>query len=263
MMPLERGRNFDYMYSMRIENTEWEATKEVLDKIFELFKAFPSGDFLDVGAGDGRFAKRVAKLWKRPVHLVELKEEYISERGPNLIIKECDLDNQQLPYPNEYFDYVTFMETIEHLRNPWFCIKEIARVLKPNGLLLLTAPNLHRLRWRLNFFLRGNFREGIVKKYSTPQDHLHLFFLDELRLLLSSNGFSEEYIYYAKPEFKRIPWAYYRTNFGSRPKWRNVAGYLKQNILGIIAQVISRVILGTWSPENRLFGISLIIVARK
>ncbi|MDD2768535.1 MAG: class I SAM-dependent methyltransferase [Methylococcus sp.] len=57
-----------------------------------------------------------------------------------------NIENDQFPYPDNEFDLVIFAEIIEHLLNdPCKVLREIQRVLKPNGTLILTTPNVTRL----------------------------------------------------------------------------------------------------------------------
>ena len=69
------------------------------------------------------------------------------DRGVDLI--------KGLPYPPESFDVVLLVEVIEHLENHRAAISELARVLKPGGILVLTTPNVMRIKSRLHFFLSG------------------------------------------------------------------------------------------------------------
>jgi len=62
---------------------------------------------------------------------------------------------QGLPYAAESFDIVLLVEVIEHLENHRAAMDEVARVLKPGGVLILTTPNIMRLNSRLHFFLTG------------------------------------------------------------------------------------------------------------
>lgn len=57
----------------------------------------------------------------------------------NLFFLKGDAEN--LAFPNNKFDVIVSMETIEHLRNPQKFIKEIKRVLKQGGLLIISTPN--------------------------------------------------------------------------------------------------------------------------
>ncbi len=47
-----------------------------------------------------------------------------------------------LPFDNHFFDLVLFYETIEHIGRPELLIRELSRVLKKNGIMILTCPNI-------------------------------------------------------------------------------------------------------------------------
>lgn len=67
------------------------------------------------------------------------------------------LENEKLPLDSDSYDTVIFFELFEHLRiNPIFVMREVLRVLKPNGFLLLSSPNLRSLRGAQNFLLRNH-----------------------------------------------------------------------------------------------------------
>jgi ubiquinone/menaquinone biosynthesis C-methylase UbiE len=54
-----------------------------------------------------------------------------------------DLESTPIPVPDETFDVVLCSEVIEHMEiDPMFMMAEINRVMKPNGLLILTTPNV-------------------------------------------------------------------------------------------------------------------------
>lgn len=97
---------------------------------------------------------------------------------------------------------VLLMEVVEHLPlYPEDLFREISRVLKPTGVLLLTTPNFARLGNVLNF-IRG--REIRLYGWDVSYDddpkyhpHIHEFTVGELRRLLSVAGFEIEAVQYS------------------------------------------------------------------
>ena len=73
-------------------------------------------------------------------------------RARKIEILGCDVERAPFPAPTATFDAVLFCELFEHLYwNPFHTLKEIFRVLRPGGLLVLTTPNWRRaetlFRW--------------------------------------------------------------------------------------------------------------------
>ncbi len=77
----------------------------------------------------------------------------IQELGVKVI--SCDIEKEALPISDEQYDAVIFFEIFEHLRiNPIFTMREIWRVLKPNGILFLSTPNLKSIYGLKNFIFK-------------------------------------------------------------------------------------------------------------
>src|SRR5262245_6246354 len=63
-----------------------------------------------------------------------------------ITIHRCEVEWEPFPLPTASVDAVLFCELFEHLHlNPFHTLKEIFRVLRPGGLLILTTPNLRRV----------------------------------------------------------------------------------------------------------------------
>ncbi|KZX16461.1 ubiquinone biosynthesis O-methyltransferase [Methanobrevibacter cuticularis] len=74
--------------------------------------------------------------------------------------------NKILPFENEEFDFILSVDTIEHLENPWVFVEEIHRILKVNGTVILTTPNVENLVSRILYLLFGqfmSFNNGLLK----------------------------------------------------------------------------------------------------
>ncbi|NEP84941.1 MAG: class I SAM-dependent methyltransferase [Okeania sp. SIO3B3] len=102
--------------------------------IYFLCKNFLSMNILDAGAGDGAMVRALRQL-KADANI----------QGIDLAPKSDDVaqgDLTNLPFEDNHFDSVLFMEVIEHLtrKDIKLILDEIARVLKPGGSLILTTP---------------------------------------------------------------------------------------------------------------------------
>lgn len=98
-----------------------------------------SGKLLDVGCADGTTTFRISQISnKLTVVGVDLYKESIdfakkSYKGVEFIAS----DAHKLPFKNQSFDYVCAIEILEHLEDPELALKEINRVLKPKGILII------------------------------------------------------------------------------------------------------------------------------
>lgn len=83
-------------------------------------------------------------------------------------------DAQNLPFKDNMFDCVVCSEVIEHLPNDGLFVNEASRILKPNGILILTTPN-----WISWYGLARVIGERIFRKPFTsgdqPIDHWYTY----------------------------------------------------------------------------------------
>jgi len=129
------------------------------------------GDHLDIGSGDGSLIKLLQRHFTLKSHACDYTDALMEL--PDQTVDMADLDHDPLPYPDRSFDLVTIAEVIEHVENHRAVLREIRRVLKPGGLVIITTPNILNLKSRLRFFtfgfwnLFGPLPVRINEKYST------------------------------------------------------------------------------------------------
>jgi len=136
-----------------------------------------SGEHLDIGSGDGSLIRLLGEHFKLHSRACDYTDTLMELAGQKVDV--VNLDHDALPYPDESFDLITFTEVIEHVENHRAVLRDIQRVLKPGGLLLITTPNILNLksRLRLLFFgfwnLFGPLHVSASDKYSTG-GHINL-----------------------------------------------------------------------------------------
>ncbi len=74
--------------------------------------------------------------------------------APGLECKAADL-SERIPLADATADLAISIETIEHLENPFQFVRELARVTKPGGTVIITTPNVHFIRARMKAFFTG------------------------------------------------------------------------------------------------------------
>jgi len=130
----------------------------MLVDLLERNVAGPVPRALDVGGasdalGLGTF---VRDHFGAEAHAVALGHDVEIGQQKGLCAKECNVDRDPLPYEDAFFDLVIFASVIEHLYHPRFAIKEMARVTRPGGLLLLEAPNAVSIGRRVKALMGAN-----------------------------------------------------------------------------------------------------------
>jgi SAM-dependent methyltransferase len=70
---------------------------------------------------------------------------------------QTDLDSASWPVRDEVGDVVVAIETIEHLENPRAFFRELTRITRPGGTIVVTTPNQLSLLSKLTLLVKGQF----------------------------------------------------------------------------------------------------------
>lgn len=115
--------------------------RRVVEEARGLLPLRPS--YLDVGCGDGSLTIKVANIiGASKVYGVDIDEKALvkaSEKG--VITFKCDLSKGSLPFNDSSFDIATIFEVIEHLDDPQNVLREVFRVLRKGGVMIVETPN--------------------------------------------------------------------------------------------------------------------------
>jgi len=205
-----------------------------LQVYLDLLEDLPPGRMLDAGTGVGTLAYIFRKLgWN--VIACDIDETYY--KGGHFL--KLDL-NQTLPFKDETFDAVVCKHVIEHLENPYHILREFYRVLKKEGILVFSTPNITSISSRLLFMRTGNLLY-FENRWSTHKTPLHYA---QIRYILLECGFS-------KIEFYTNRYVLYNMK-------QKVSGRKRRFIVPLL-----KLICNDKAPKACKYGVSLITKAIK
>jgi len=153
-----------------------ESARIVLKRISKLTQA---GKILDIGCATGFLLDEARKMgWK--LYGIE-----ISEWGCKFAREKLNLENvlqgelKADMFPHNYFDAIVMLDVVEHLIDPRSILDTIRRILKPNGVLCMSTPDV------------DSFLSRILKArwWGIQRAHLSYFSKETLKEMLSASGF--------------------------------------------------------------------------
>lgn len=158
------------------------------DTVLGLFHGLPRGLVLDTASGNGILSRRLADMGYTVISSdIEVKPNL----QPGLRFFQSDL-NRDLPVKSGLFDYCVSLETIEHLENPWHFVRQLARLLKPGGRLILSTPNIGYLTCKICYLLKGSFYPFFGKWQYEVIGHITPISRYYLERILKKYGFRVE-----------------------------------------------------------------------
>lgn len=130
----------------------------------------------DLGSGPGAMAARLAAMGC-DVLAADLTKNGFAAGLPHVTVDFNQPDFAALLGPQQ-FALVTAIEVIEHVESPIGFLRNIARLLAPGGVAVLTTPNVDSLPARFKFFLAGKIRT--MDEHGEPT-HISPIFFDLLQ----------------------------------------------------------------------------------
>jgi SAM-dependent methyltransferase len=131
--------------------------------LLDLFlSAHPGREVLNGGAGQGTLSQRLAEMGFEVTSTDVSPEavELLRQRVPGDVL-EADLTS--LPFQDERFDAAVLGEVLEHIEDDRKALADVARVLRPQGVLALSVPANPRLHGPSDVWA------GHVRRYTRPE----------------------------------------------------------------------------------------------
>ena len=182
----ELMKNYEgYLPTPSEEIDKWEKmVKQIIDKSADLIEARTNtsrGKLLDIGCGYGFFLKEM-KLRGWDVEGVEVSQTGRQYSQDKWSIHVYSQPLEDLDIPENSFDVVTLFYLIEHVNDPLVLLREVNRILRPGGLILLRWPHTTPIVRILGSLSRK------LDLYHTPY-HLYDFSPETMKMLLAITDF--------------------------------------------------------------------------
>jgi len=161
---------------------------------------------LDIGCGDGTFGALVNEKYKE-IYGIDISSSALKiaeKRGIKTI--KVNLNEENIPVPNKYFDTVICLDVIEHIFDTIHLLKEINRILVDDGILVISTPNIRYYKhiFTLLFFGRFPRTSGDLEGYDGG--HIHYFTYKDICNLLKNMKFEilEKHGVFGRNFFKEL-----------------------------------------------------------
>jgi len=105
-------------------------------------------EHLDIGSGSGDLIRLLGRRFDLESRSCDYTDKLMQVPGQRVDVIDLNVD-KRLPYAESQFDIVTATEVIEHLEDFRTLLREIFRILKPNGICIVTTPNILNINSRL------------------------------------------------------------------------------------------------------------------
>lgn len=223
--------------------------------LLRVMEGLPTGRLLDVPCGPGILVRALRTRGFHDITGVDILADAEMPTIEGMRYVRHNIDTP-LPFPDSFFDVVVSREGIEHLAGPFHFLRELSRVLGPEGRLFLTTPNIMSVDGRMKFLLTGyfpKFRDMVNDRMGLRrqeyQGHVSPIYFWQLITFMERYGLEVESVATDNPDVeqpvhKRLLHAVLAVAIRRASRRRGFDG------LGVVSDAV-------------LFGDSLIVRARK
>ncbi len=147
---------------------------------------------LEFGPANGRMTRYLKEMLDCKVYLVEIDEKAGKEAlqyGEDLVIDDIETYSWKKKYEDKRFDYITFADVLEHLRDPERVLREAKGLLKQDGSIIFSVPNLAHNAVLINL-MNHEFEYNTVGLLDNT--HIHFFTKNSIESMMNRTGLSVE-----------------------------------------------------------------------
>jgi SAM-dependent methyltransferase len=147
---------------------------------------------LDIGCGTGIFVNEARRQGRfvevYGIDISDIAIDIAQQQGVNAQV--INLSSENLPYPDNFFDAITILSTLQYIYQPQIALKECYRTLKMNGVLLLTVPNMCSIGKIYKLIVKGCFPKSSKDIVGYDGGTINYFCFRNIFELLIKTGFN-------------------------------------------------------------------------
>lgn len=181
------------------------AIYQMVANVLQERDAWGEGVLVDVGCGTGELWRYMGKRYSRYIGVDAARYDGFPDDGE---FHQVDLNTGRAPLPDECADVVVSVETIEHLENPRAFMRELVRLSKPGGRVVVTTPNQLSFLSLLTLVVKKRF--SAFQDVHYPAHLTALLEVDLWRIALECGLTDMQIEYSMQGRLVLTPWRYPR-----------------------------------------------------
>ncbi|MBN1231027.1 MAG: class I SAM-dependent methyltransferase [Anaerolineales bacterium] len=159
---------------------DWAIGQRDLREITALLELPTPGRLLDLGGGTGRNAVQL-QVQARQLVLSDLSHSMLTQakaKGLQILLQSS---SSRLPFPDDCYERILVVDALHHFSDQQQALREMVRILKPGGILLIEEPDIRRFPVKLI---------AVAEILALMGSHIHR--PDDIKALLETCGVSAE-----------------------------------------------------------------------
>jgi 2-polyprenyl-3-methyl-5-hydroxy-6-metoxy-1,4-benzoquinol methylase len=138
---------------------------------------------LEVGCGCGATLERIKYIYPNAVVKGIESDGLLAHLGSITVdIINGNIETSELPYEKEYFDYIIFIDILEHVYNPEKVLQKMKSYLKHGGWIICSIPNI----------LHSSIILPLLKGEFNHKDDIRFFTLQSIYQMMAQSGYRIE-----------------------------------------------------------------------
>ena len=158
----------------------------------------PNSRVLDVGCDDSSLKDLIKPLSYMGIDVEKKNVENLKKQGDKSFL--LNLNNYRSLPTKEKFDYIFFLDVLEHVVNPKKVLNDFKKLLNKDGKIIISLPNDYHFQNKIRFL----FNKKLIEYPFWEYGHLHIFPIKEGKKFLEEQGFKILNIKYLAPEKPKI-----------------------------------------------------------